>query len=102
MESRHWSRDRQPRNTLIKNEIGYGKTIAEFEVDRGHWHGLERHEVTTTGLIKIYAIKTNDLVTVLIARPNQIKKLYTDNGRVAPEDLLQLAYEHQRKGYNQI
>lgn len=102
MESRHWSRDRQPRNTLIKNEIGYGKKVAEFTVDRGHWHGLERHEVSDTGIITIYAIKSGDLVTRLIARPNQIKRLYEDNGRVAPEDLLQLAYEHQRKGYNKM
>jgi hypothetical protein len=101
MESKHWAEDRRERANLIKTEIGYGRTVDAFVVDRGHWHGAERHEITTTGLIKIYSIRSNDLVTVLIARPNQIRRYYEAENRVAPQDILQLAYEHQRKGYNQ-
>lgn len=102
MESNHWKYDRQGRNNLIKTEIGYGKKVAEFIVDKGHWHGPERHEVSDTGIITVYAIRTNDLVTRKIARPKQIKDLYEENGKVAPEDILQLAYEHQKKGYHKV
>ena len=102
MLSVHYQNDRQTREALIRNEIGYGVKVAEFIVDRGHPNGPERHELTTTGIINIYNARTNKLVTKLIANPNQVRRYYEAEGRTAPEDILRLAYEHKRKGYNEV
>jgi hypothetical protein len=40
------------------------------------------------------------MITILIARPNQIKRYYAENE--APQDIINLALEHMRKGYNKI
>ena len=101
MLSAHYQQDRQEREALIR-KIGYGEVIDAFIVDRGHPNGAERHEISTTGIITIYNARTNKLVTKLIANPNQIRRYYEAEGRVTPQDILQLAYEHKRKGYNEV
>ncbi len=40
------------------------------------------------------------MITILIARPNQIKRYYAENE--APQDILKLALEHMKAGYNNI
>ncbi len=102
MISTHYRQDRQVREHLIVTKIGYGKTVDEFIVDRGHPNGAERHVISNTGIITIYNARTGKLITKLIANPNQIRRYYEAEGRVAPEDILQLAYEHKRKHYNEI
>ena len=99
MLSVHYINDRQARESLIR-EIGQGRIVDTFIVDKGHPNGAERHEVSTTGIVVIYNARTNKLITKLIARPNQIRRYYEAEGRVAPEDILQIAYEHQQKKYN--
>lgn len=99
MVSTHYINDRQAREHLIR-KIGYGKKVAEFIVDKGHPNGPERHEVSDTAIITIYNARTNKLITKLIARPNQIRRYYEAEGRVAPEDILRIAYEHSLKNYN--
>lgn len=99
MVSTHYINDRQARELLIR-KIGYGKKVAEFIVDKGHPNGPERHEVSDTGIVTIYNLRTNKLITKLIARPNQIRRYYEAEGRVAPQDILQIAYEHSLKNYN--
>ena len=95
MNSIHYTNDRKAREEVIKM-IGTGKTIARFLVDRGHKNGLERHEITDTGLIIIYNNRTNRMVTKLIARPSQI----TRYNWKAPKFLIDKAREHQKLGYN--
>ena len=97
MISNHYSQDRRYREELIKS-IGEGNPVAEFFIDKGHWHGVEKHIITDTGIIIIYALGTGDLVTKLIARPNQIKRYYKNNDY--PQYLVDIAYEHMTKGYN--
>lgn len=99
MTSAHWKNERLIREELIKR-IGIGKKVAEFVVDRGHKNGAERHVITTTGIIVIFNARTNKLVTMLIARPNQIRRYYED-GR-APAEVIEIAKEHQAMGYNNI
>lgn len=99
MVSTHYINDRQAREHLIR-KIGYGKKVAEFIVDKGHPNGPERHEVSDTGIVTIYNLRTNKLITKLIARPNQIRRYYEAENRVAPEDILKIAYEHTLKNYN--
>lgn len=99
MNSKHWRADRQKRSRIIA-QIGMGQIIKEVTIDRGHKNGPEVHKITSTGLIVIYNKQTGIMVTILIARPNQIKRYYTENE--APQDILRLALKHMKAGYNKI
>jgi len=99
MNSKHWRADRQKRSQIIA-QIGMGQVIKEVVVDRGHKNGPEIHKITSTGLVVIYNKRTGIMVTILIARPNQIKRYYAENE--APQDILKLAFEHMKAGYNKI
>ena len=97
MTSAHYDYDREYREKFILT-IGQGKKVAEFIVDRGHKNGAERHVITDTAIILIYNVRTNKLITKLIARPNQIKR-YFPNGDF-PQRLVDLAYQHVKQGFN--
>ena len=99
MDSKHWRKDRQTRSRIIA-QIGLGQVVKEVVVDRGHKNGPEVHKITTTRLVVIYNQRTGIMVTVLIARPNQIKRYYAENE--APQKIINLAFEHMRAGYNKI
>lgn len=47
-----------------------------FRVDKGHPNGAELHFVTKNGCIYICNERTMKLITVLLARRNQVKRLY--------------------------
>lgn len=96
-KSYHYNKERAEREQHIK-EIGYGKPIARFIVDRGHENGPEIHEITDTVIINIYNERTKKLVTKLIARPGQIKRYFTD--RKAPQELVNRAKQNTALGYN--
>ena len=98
----HYKNERSSREKFIRDVIGYGNVIEKFYWDRGHKDGPEIHCITDTGIIIIYNAITNRLVTTLIARPAQINRYYEKEGRVAPQSLLDLAAEHQEKGYNKL
>ncbi len=98
MTSVHFTRDRQDRETLIR-EIGSGKVVKRVVIDRGHRNGPEIHEVTDNAIVNIYNQRTGKLITKLIARPNQIKRYY-EEGK-APKEILNKAYDHMKKGYNE-
>lgn len=96
--TRHYSEDRNERENLIANVIGMGEVVKVVTLDRGHRNGPERHEISDTGIVTVYNIRTNRLVTKLIARPAQLAR-YWEDGRV-PADLYNLARYHMRMGYN--
>ena len=98
MTSRHWERDREAREQII-NQIGIGLVIKTVVVDKGHRNGPEIHEITNTGIIIIYNQRTHKMITKLIARPNQIKRYYKENETI-PNGLIQLAIDHQKRGFN--
>ena len=103
MTSRHYNDERSEREKFIEEYLGgAGKVIDSFIVDKGHKNGLERHDITDNGLIIIYNVKTGKLCTKLLARKNQIKKLYQGVEKQAPKWLLELAVEHERLGYNEV
>ena len=99
MNSKHWKADRQRRSQIIA-QIGMGQVVKEVTVDRGHKNGPEIHKITTTGLVVIYNKRTGIMVTILIARPNQIRRYYAE-GEV-PQNIINLAMEHMKAGYNKI
>ena len=98
----HYSSDRQERRTFIQEHIGEGNIIDSFVVDRGHPNGAEIHSVTDTAIIIIHNQKTNKLITELIARPEQLRRLYRAENRRVPSNILSLAYKHNIASYNKI
>jgi hypothetical protein len=96
----HYRTERQGRHTFIQEYIGEGNVIDSFVVDRGHPSGAEIHSVTDTGIIIIHNQRTNKIITELIARPEQLRKLYRLENRKVPKGLLSLAYKHNIASYN--
>lgn len=102
-QSNHYKNKRYKREKFINKYLyGDGNVIDSFVVDKGHKDGLERHDVTDTGLIIVYNLNSKKLVTKLIARPKQIKRYYQDTGRKPPKWLLDLCYWHNTLHYNEI
>lgn len=104
MDTMHYKNDKNiaVRQIVIEKYIGYGIDIFSAEVDRGHKNGSEIHIVTDTAIIRIYNARTHKHVTDLIARPNQIKRVYNAKGQNAPRWLLDVAYENQNRGFNLV
>lgn len=98
----HFRRDRKERHEFIIGNIGYGETKKVFLVDRGHENGLELHEVTTTGIVRIYNAQSKKWVTMLIAQPYQITRYYDALGLKAPAEVLKLASMHYAMGWNEL
>jgi hypothetical protein len=100
MNSKHYTRDRQLRESII-NQIGVGNVIKEVVIDRGHRNGPEIHKITDTALILVYNQRTGILVTKLIARPGQILRYYSDD-ESKPTKVVKLARKHIEMGWNEI
>lgn len=94
MTSTHYTVDRAEREAIIR-QIGQGKVVASFRVDRGHVKGAEIHKITDTGIILIYGEKSGVLITKLIARVGQIRRYYP-NGN-APKYLIEKAIDNTVK-----
>ena len=100
MTSKHYKRDREVREAIIR-QIGLGKEVITKEVDRGHPNGSELHTVTTTGIIIIRNKRTNKMITKLIARPSQISR-YFDTETKEVRELKRIAQMHKELGYNEM
>lgn len=90
------------KHDTIQNEIGYGYVVDSFVIDRGHHQGAEVHKVTSTAVVLIYNMQTSQFITEIIARPEQLRRLYRTQNRDVPKWLLRLAYDHNRKKYNEL
>ena len=97
--SDHWITERKKRNEIC-SIIGCGTEVKRVILDRGHKNGAEIHVISSTGIVTIYNERTGKMVTKLVARPGQIKRYWKDGK--APAELIKIAREHQRKGYNKI
>lgn len=105
MVSKHYETQRSERESFIEEHLGNGHIIDGFIVDKGHPHGAEVHSLTDNGIIIVHNFNTGKLVTKLLARPQQIRRYYEHTGRKLPleyESVLELAYQHQIMGYNNI
>lgn len=101
----HFSYERIQRHKNIMAMIGDGKLVQSFIVDKDHPNGPEIHNIFDNGIILIQNLNTRRVITELIARPNQIRRYWTLAGNQFPSSLkylTELAYEHERKGYNEI
>lgn len=100
-QSNHYKNKRYKREKFIHKYLyGDGEIIDSFIINRNHPNGLEQHNITDTGLIIVYNLKTQKLVTKLIARKNQIMRYYHDVDKEPPPSLLRLAEWHESMRYN--
>lgn len=100
-QTNHYKYKRYSREKFIGEHLhGDGKVIDSFIVDKGHKNGLERHNVTDNGLIIVYNLESQKLVTKLIARPQQIKRYYSDVDREPPRWLMDLTQFRSGLNYN--
>lgn len=78
-----------------------------FLVDKGHTDGKELHCVTRNGIILILNVgkfvrKEHSLITILIARPNQVQRLFDSCNMYTPKSVINKCIEHQRLRLNYI
>lgn len=105
MTSKHYTSQRLDRERFIEEYLGEGHIVDGFIIDKGHPHGAEVHSITDNGIIIVHNLNSGKLVTKLLARPQQIKRYYEHTGRNPPleyESILELAFQHQVMGYNNI
>ena len=101
MVSQHYKGKRYKREKFIEKYLGGdGKVIDSFLVNKGHKDGMERHDVTENGIIVVYNAASGKLVTKLIGREGQLRRLYGNIGREPPKYLIELARWHKDLGYN--
>ena len=105
--SYHAREDRKARFELV-DMLDHKPTIDKaFVVDRGHKNGKEIHCVTKKGIIYVlnlrkYLNNYNSLVTVMVARPRQITRLYEACNLKASETIIGYCRNNQRLGYNMV
>ncbi len=61
-----------------------GSVYDSFIVDKNHENGDEVHVITSTGFIMVFNLKTKKFITVLHARPMQLKRYYINMGETVP------------------
>lgn len=91
------------RHRKIEEEIGEGRCVDAFIVDKEHPNGNEVHYILDNGVIVITNERTGKIVTELIARPRQIYRYWDGLGEEFPEEykgIITLAGEHQKNGCN--
>lgn len=99
MYSKHYAKDRKIREAVIR-EIGEGDIYQKFTVYNQKRQEPEIHILTTNGIIEIRNYFNRKIVTKLIARPGQIKRYYPDGN--APQNIINVAFQHQKLGLNHI
>lgn len=103
--SQHVFFERQERLQAANFSNTHQFAVAAFEVDRGHPNGPEIHFITNMGVIVIFNKYSHKVCSILIARPNQIKRYWNDCGLAISRKIwrvVRIAGEHQRQGLNLI
>lgn len=103
MYSKHYTKGRKKRQNYIDKYMnGDGNILLKCYLDKGHKKGAEIHCLTDNGIIIVYNAITHKMVTKLVARPEQIEKIYRIKKQTAPSYLLNLASWHETCGYNYL
>lgn len=67
-------------------------------IDKHHIEGVEVHALYDDGSIRIYNYNTKKLITVLIARPGQAKRLNPE--MQLPQNIHDICYRNMKNRYN--
>ena len=86
LSTSHWNKDRNTRSQKYNQEI-QGEPAYSFIVDTGHPNGFEIHTITDEAFIVIQNENTKRIVTILAARPEQIKRYWKKINKTLPHDL---------------
>lgn len=70
------------------------KVIDTFLIDKGHINGPEIHSITNTGLIIIFNEASGKLITILAARPGQIRRYYVSPFPFYVKQVIDIAYRN--------
>jgi hypothetical protein len=89
----HFKQDRQVRAHHCRKSPVY----AAYLVDTGHPSGMEVHVVLHNAEVHIFNVRTAKRITVLFARPGQIKRYGIDNTAI-----LNRAHGNCERGLNKI
>lgn len=73
-KSKHYLTDRKHR-LLIESDV-----YCVFEIDKGHRNGTEYHFLLENSKILIVNKDTHTLITILNARPQQLKRYFSELG----------------------
>ena len=96
----HLNKSRLSRLEFANNLNQLAPIHTSFLVDKGHYNGPEIHNISERAIIYIVNARTRMFITVLLARPNQIVRLYKECGLIAPPNIVSFAVEYQKNGYN--
>ena len=83
----HMSNDRSGRVELYREKVrSVGDPAYSFVVNTGHPNGDEVHTITEKAFIVIQNKESGRIVTILAARPNQVKRYWEGLGMKTPSD----------------
>lgn len=94
MQTLHY-KEREYRRSLAQKQ---GRPIRTTVLNRHHRNGLELHTVYDNGMVEVRNLHTNLLVTVLYARPSQLKRYFKN----PPRWLVSIAQDNQKRGLNTL
>lgn len=108
--TKHLDKERKKRFDLALKQNktangGYAEIDKIFLVDKGHKDGKELHCVTKKGIIfilneKKYNNHQNSLITILMARPNQVIRLYEAVKLKTPNNIKNFCTYNVKNGFN--
>ena len=98
-KSKHFAKNRIKREKFILDNIGLGEDYDVFEEISQKYGNKVLHIITDTGIYKLITADDNKLITMWVARPQQLKDLYKRNHAELPKWLLQKAIDHKQMGY---
>lgn len=76
--------ERETRMKIYSSIKEFGNVYDSFIVDKNHPNGDEVHALTDTGFILIFNQRTKKFITLLHARPMQLKRYYLNLGETVP------------------
>lgn len=88
----------------IYEELSEDHIYAAFLVDKQHVNGLEVHVMYSSGKIKFYNEKSKKLISLIAARPGQIRRYFHKHLWNSPEikKLTKTAYDNSQKNLNNV
>lgn len=100
-ETLHYKNDRKERESFLMNIVGLDEVIFEkVEPTRIAGKPDTIARISNTDVLTIYDKDTNQIITRKLCRPNQLRKLM--GAENVPPQLLQLAIQYKRLGWNEI
>lgn len=79
--------DRKPRMDVYFGVKEMGEVFDAFIVDKDHPNGDEVHVITTNGFILIFNERTERFITILHARPGQLRRYYLNLEEEVPYEI---------------